>query len=897
VALSVAQSAIGAEALPAVPDSTQATVVAAGGSPIPGTDHTLPAGSPEHFLHAATPLNGGVPPNLDGVLDDAAWELASPIDHFLQRDPDEGQPATERTAVRILYDDDALYVGIQAFDQEPAKIVGLLTRRDEWSQSDWLMVSLDSFGDRRTAFEFQVNPAGVERDVYRYDDTGEDVSWDAVWDVATQTNGEGWGAEYRIPLSQLRFASERERPWGLQIQRGIVRKNETDLWKPIAKTQDRWVSEYGDLSGLEQVQPPRRLELLPYTVGGGESSPIDPDNRFSDGSELVARMGLDLKYGVASDITLDATFNPDFGQVEADPSVMNISEFETFFPEKRPFFLEGIDKFQFSLALGDGTAEPLFYTRRVGRSPQASADGYDVESPINTTILGAGKLSGKTANGWTVGMIEAVTQEETAEIRAEDGTRSEEVVEPLTSYAVGRVARDFRAGETAVGGIFTATNRRLSGTDLDFLHTSAYTGGIDLRHRFNSRGWSLNGKTALSYVSGDPTALIRTQRSSRRYYQRPDASHVEVDSSATSLGGGFGGVEFGKFAGTWRGALMSQARTPGLETNDVGFQLRADDVLSALWFGYRDFTPGKVFRRVSVNWNLSHRTNFGGEHLNVGGNTNGSVELLNYWNVWGGISADTEGLHTTALRGGPAMTRPAGHNWWAGFNTDDRKTVWFEADGWKFDQPEGLTKSHGANAQVTCRVASNVDFSVGPTYEYLHDDWMYVSEEFALDEPQYMMARMKQYTYELTTRVNWTFKPNLSLQVYASPFLSTGEFDDFKRVVAPRAEVYDDRFDHLGPVGGGRLDYADGTYEVDVDGEGSTDFTFDDPDFNFQQFRSSVVLRWEYLAGSTIFFVYQHDRTHETADGTSQPWNDLGELADAEGTHTALVKVTYWWSL
>jgi hypothetical protein len=899
--LAVAQSGVSP---PAAKDTLQATVatVAADGSPIPpgqvgAESPAVPVGPPGSFLHPATSLNGSAPPKLDGVLDDPAWQLASPIENFIQRDPDEGQPASERTSARILYDDDALYVGIQAFDSEPGKIVGLLTRRDESSQSDWLTVSLDSFGDRRTAFEFQVNPAGVERDIYRYDDINEDTSWDAVWDVSTRVDGVGWAAEFRIPMSQLRFASERERPWGLQISRDIVRRNEFDLWKPIAKNQDRWVSEYGDLSGLEQVSPPRRLELLPYTVGGGESIPVDPDDRFADGTDAITRMGLDLKYGITSDMTLDATFNPDFGQVEADPSVIDLSEFESFFPEKRPFFLEGIDKFQYDLALGDGNAESLFYTRRIGRAPQGDADGYDVDEPTYTTILGAGKVSGKTSNGWTVGGIEAVTQEEAAVIRDEDGTSSEEVVEPLSSYAVGRIARDFRAGETAVGGLFTATNRRLDGTDLDFLHSSAYTGGVDVRHRFNSKGWSLNGKAAYSYVQGDPAALLRTQRSSRRYYQRPDANHTEVDSSATSLAGNFFGLETGKFAGTWRGALMSQARSPGLETNDLGFQLRADDVLNALWFGYRDFTPGKALRQLSLNWNLSYRTNYGGEHLGVGGNMNGNAKLLNYWNVWGGYSRDDVGVHTTALRGGPAMYRPGGHQVWAGFNTDDRKRIWVSSDGWVFNQAEGLTKSYGGNVLMTCRVASNVNFSLGPAIDYLHDDWVYVTEDFALGEAQYVMARLHQPTYELTGRVNWTFKPSLSLQVYAAPFFSTGDYDDFKLVVKPHADRYADMFDHLGPEGSKRLNVDDGTYEADVNADGTADFTFDDPDFNFQQFRSSIVLRWEYMAGSTIFFVYQHDRTNETGNGIAQPWHDLGQLADTEGTNTVLVKVNYWWSL
>jgi hypothetical protein len=880
----IPRPAPGADATDAAPDSAFAA---------PDTTAQAPPGQ---YLMAATRLLGPAP-DVDGRLDDEAWRQASPIDTFIQHEPDEGKPATERTEARILCDDYALYVGIQAFDREPEQIVGLLTRRDEDSKSDWLGVSIDSFGDRRTAFTFLLNPAGVERDVYHFDDTAEDVSWDAVWEGAARIDGAGWAAELRIPFNQLRFAARRDRPWGFEVVRIIARRNEKDLWKPIARDSNRWVSEYGELAGVEGVAPSRRLELLPYTLGGGEIFPREDGNPFADGRDLLGRAGLDLKYGITSDITLDAAFNPDFGQVEADPSVLNLSEFETFFSEKRPFFLEGSDKFNYSLNLGDGGTESIFYTRRIGRTPQGDADGDYVESPLNTTILGSGKISGKTASGWTVGLIEAVTQEEQAEIRDAGGGTSEQVIEPLTNYTVGRVSRDMRGGESAVGGIFTATHRRLEDTGLDWLHDAAYAGGVDARHRFNNAGWAVNGRFAASHVRGEPAAILRDQRSSRRFYQRPDVDHVEIDSTATDLTGTFGYLEAGKFSGTWRGALLSQYRSPGFEVNDLGFQRQADDINNVLWLGHRRVKPALVFRNYGVNLNLWYRQNFADEPTARGGNVNGSGQLLNYWGVWGGVDHELEALHVRALRGGPAMPTLPSWNAWAGFHTDTRKKVWSEQEAW-FWRDNELTRIHGGYYQVTVRAAPNVNLSVGQDYERLLDDWFYVSEEEANGEPQYMMARIDQHTISLTTRVNWTFRPTLSLQVYASPFLSAGKFNDFKRVVDARAKRYDDRFDHLGEVGGGRLNRVDDeTFEVDIDQNGAADFSFDDPAFNFRELRSNVVLRWEYLQGSTMFLVYQHARSHQTLDGASVPFRDFGELWEADGTHTFLVKVNYWWSL
>jgi hypothetical protein len=511
-------------------------------------------------------------PEIDGVLDDAAWALAEPISGFTQRDPNEGEPATERTEVRVLYDDGAVYIGIRAYDSEADKIVGQLTRRDAYSPSDWLVVSFDSYYDRRTAFEFRVNPAGVERDAFLFNDTNRDDSWNAVWDVATTRDDEGWTAEFKIPLSQLRFSDAPEQVWGFNVQRVVQRKNEISFWKPIAKDAPGWVSEYGDLAGLNGIEPKRRLEVLPYVLAQQAYTPAVRGNPFQTGSDWFGNAGADIRYGLNNSLTLNVTVNPDFGQVEADPSVLNLSAFETFFSERRPFFLEGQGIFNFRIS-NFGGAEQLFYSRRIGRRPQGGADsrgGY-VDMPLNTTILAAAKLSGKSSSGWSVGVLDAVTGEENATVIDADGNYHRDPVEPLSNYFVGRVSKDFREGQSAVGTIFTATNRSLP-RSMRFLRTSAYAGGFDGRTRFGNGNWEVRGQLLGSRVQGARPAIANTQLSPARYFQRPDAEHLTFDPDRTTLLGSAGAFSLRKIGGGhWRGSVMGEWISPGFEANDLGF--------------------------------------------------------------------------------------------------------------------------------------------------------------------------------------------------------------------------------------------------------------------------------------------------------------------------------------
>jgi hypothetical protein len=837
-------------------------------------------------------------PELDGKLDEAAWALAEPITDFTQRDPDEGQPATERTEVRVLFDDGALYVGVRAYDSEPQRIVGHLTRRDLDSSSDWITISIDSYRDRRTAFNFSVNPAGVERDKYLFDDTREDDSWNAVWEVATSVDDDGWVAEFRIPFSQLRFSKASEQTWGFNIERVIQRKNERVMWKPIAKDASGWVSEFGDLEGINGIEPPRRLEVLPYVLAQEAMTPSQPSNPFETGSEFYGTLGGDLRYGLTNSLTLNLTVNPDFGQVEADPSVVNLSAFETFFSEKRPFFLESANIFDFSLS-GGGGIEQLFYSRRVGRSPQGDADprgGY-VDYPLNTTIITAGKLSGKSANGWSVGVLEAVTAEEKALVIDADGNRHNDVVEPLTNYGVARLQKDFDEGQSAVGGIFTSVNRRIT-DNVDYLRSSASAGGIDARHRFWGGNWEVTGQLLASRVSGSPAAIEATQTSSARYYQRPDAEHLHLDPTLTSLTGTSGAFGFAKIGGGhWLGSVNTYWVSPGFEVNDIGFLRQADLWRNSLWIGYREFEPGKIFRRYGINLNAWNWTTFGGERVATGGNINGNFTLLNYWGGWGGINREVEATSTRVLRGGPSMLYPSSWNWWAGFFTDSRKPVVLEVGTWQW-RDEERSDAGGYYVDFVWRPAANVRLALGPEYDRTHDDWQYVTTDEALGETQYLMSVLDQETVALTTRIEWTFTPDLSLQLYAQPFVSSGDYSGFKRVVEPSAAKYDDRYDIFGSD---RLRYEEsgtidepGMYYVDINGDGEEDLSFENPDFSFRELRSTLVLRWEYMPGSTFFFVWSMNRSQFDFSGRFDPANDVSSLFSGRGDNIFSVKINYY---
>jgi hypothetical protein len=850
-------------------------------------------GSSAAFATLAAP----VPPDIDGRLDEEAWAAAVPRSDFTQQNPDEGAPGTERTEFRIIYTDAAVYVAIRAYDSQADQISAQLTRRDEESPSDWVGVGFDSYHDRRTAFVFLVNAAGVKRDIYFYDDNNEDTSWDAVWDVATSRDPEGWTAEFRIPFSQLRFPAAPRYTFGLQVYRMLNRRNEEQFWRLPPKDQSGFVSLFGELEGIEGITPPRRIEVMPYVSATGAWAPSEDGNPFQTGTDHTGRVGADFNIGVTSNLTLSATINPDFGQVEADPAVVNLTAFETFFPEKRPFFNEGIDIFRFPIVLGDGPEanEQLFYSRRIGRAPQGEADergGY-AESLRETTILGAGKLSGKTPSGWTVGLIGALTAEEQADVVDSAGTSHKDIVEPRSGYFVGRLARDFRNGQTQVGLFATVVDRGLPSNLMD-LRSSAYAGGLKWSHRFRNDTWSVQGWVVGSHVRGSAEAIEDTQTSSAHYYQRPDNDYVTFDPTRTSLSGYAGQFTFGKHAGNWRFSTGIDTRSPGFEVNDMGFQRDADRTIQFVWLNRRWLQPGKVFRNFNVNFSQYSAWSYGWDRLGLGGNVNTNFTLLNYWSGYFGLAKSFPGLSKTALRGGPAFTEPSSIHSWAGFHSDSRKSVRGGFNTFFSVNDESGSWVYNLSPNISARPATNIDLTFAPSLFRQFDTWQYLDDAEALGTDHYIFGKLEQTTLNMTLRANLTFTPDMSLQVYAQPFVSSGNVVGYRRVADPRADLFEDRFEDFDPS---QVTKDDEDVYIDLDRDGASDIELENPDFTFVSFRSNVVLRWEYTLGSTLFLVWQHGREDDYSDGQFRLGQGLSNLFSADQENTFVIKFNYWLSL
>ncbi len=797
----------------------------------------------------------------------AAWSAAPAVSDFVEFVPTEGARARFRTEFRVMYDDRNLYVLVRAYDPHPDSIMHALTRRDVRGPSDQLKILIDPYDDHRSGYEFAVNPDGVKRDYAMYDDGNEDDSWNGVWDVATRVDTLGWTAEFRIPFSQLRYTAGATHTFGFGVWRDIERYKERVAWPEYRQTRTGLSSQLGQLTGIADIAAPTDLEVAPYVVARNVTRTLTSGY----GRAQQETMGADLKYGITPNATLDATVNPDFGQVESDPAVLNLTAFETFLQERRPFFVEGAGLYHFALnctIVHDCGNEGLFYSRRIGRSPQLGYLYGDANSAQSTPILGAAKLTARSAGGLSVGVLDALTERV--------GGPGDATLEPRTNYAVLRIKQDLAGGQSGIGLIGTAVDRSLDAWSADSLRRSAYAGGMDFRHKFGGGQYQVSGDITATRVAGSAAAIASTQQDATHDYQRPDGE-LRFDPTRTSLTGHAEELIFGKYGGgitRFESSYMRQSA--GYEPNDLGYMQRADKQAFYTWAALNFMKPKRYWNSLRWNFNVWDTWNTAGLPLDDNGfNTNVHVNFRNNWWLHAGSTIGGAGAVycDRCARGGPALRVSPFLSPWIGIQGDDRRQVvpmlWINA------QRKDGGRSHWAdiNPMVDVRVSTRFDATVGADLFLNQDDRQWYGNFTDPDgTTHYTFAHLDQRTLSLTANVAYTLTPDLTLQFFGQPFVSTGAYTNIRQLSAtPRAASYDARFTpYLPPAGS-----SDG--------------------FVSWQLVSNTVLRWEYRPGSTIFFVWTHNRAASGDLPTDRSWGTgYRDLFALHPDNTLLIKFSYW---
>jgi hypothetical protein len=828
----------------------------------------------------------GKPPVIDGRLDDEAWTQGEWSGGFRQQIPTEGAEPSQPTELKILYDDRHVYMAIRAYD-DPAKVHKYPGRRDSLT-GDIVGVCFDSYNDKRTGFEFDLTAGGSKIDLLLFGETEWDTTWDVVWDGEVAHDEKGWTAEFRVPLSQLRYGPQDEQVWGLHAWRWIDRNQEEDQWQLIPRQSTGRMYQLGELHGIRGLPRTRHVELLPHVLGKASSGP----SLSEDGTEGSGSAGLDAKVGLSSNFTLDATVNPDFGQVEADPSVVNLTAYETFYEEKRPFFLEGRRILSFEIEEQD----QLFYSRRVGAPPSGLpflAPEETVSLPESTTILGAFKVTGKTDGGLSVAALQAFTQKETVTVASPLGSR-DAVLEPLGSYTVARLHKDWDKGNTSLGGMLTSTHRWISDSALAFLPSQATTGGLDFTRYFANRSWVLEGSGIVSHVTGDPAAILALETNAVHYYQRPDADHLGVDPGRTSLGGHGGMLRFGRSENS-RLRLLDHFHwySPGLDLNDIGYLRQADVIANQVFLGWSETTPKAIFRRYSAQLAREDQWDFGGLATRSSTEIEASFVFQNKWQAQAQLSYE-DVVDTRMLRGGPALR-------WHDFfeasltgQTDSSRRVSATVSGehsWARDD-DSVHSMLGASLNL--RLSNRLSMSGSASYEWLLDNLQYVATADAESDPRWVLGRIDQDIWSFALRVNLSITPDLTVQYYGSPFIGTGRYSAFKKATDTLARDNASRFHLYGPE---EIAYLPETnsYRVTESG-GGPGYSFGNPDFSFRQFRSNLVARWEWKPGSSLYVVWSQGRTASVPYWDDSFGDNWSELWSTRPDNVFLVKLSYWFS-
>ncbi len=830
-------------------------------------------------------------PVIDGHLGDECWNTGTWEGDFTQWIPNEGAKASQPTEMKVLYDDDNIYVAIRSYDSEPSKIQRRAGRRDEF-QGDVVGVGFDSYHDQRTGFEFHLTAYGQKIDDILTNPCNPDFNWNAVWTGKVGMEDSAWTAEMEIPLSQLRYSNETEQVWGMHCWRWINRLQEESDWEVQSSTGPGVLYLFGELHGISGLKKSRRFEFMPYAVGKLQTTEKQPGNPFTDnGRSWAGTVGADAKIGLSSNFTLDLTVNPDFGQVEADPSVMNLTAFETFYEEKRPFFLEGSNIFDY-----DVDNMTLFYSRRIGHAPfysPATDSGETMKMPENTSILNAMKLSGKTAGGFSVGILQSLTSSEKAVIATTADDRRKETVDPYTNYVAGRVQQDFKQGNTMIGAIFTSTNRFIQDDHLAFMNRAAYTGGLDLLHHWKDKKYYVDAKFIGSYVAGDEAAMLNLQRASARYFQRPDADYLKFDSTRTHLAGSAGSINIGrKSKGLWRYSTGISWFSPGLEVNDIGYLQMADFFHQTNSVSYFVNKPVSVFRTYSIGLFECNHWDFGGRYLASNAELETRFEFLNKWAIELHPGYQTRHLDTRLLRGGEAIMTPSVWRIYSSAHTDNAKMLFAGIEVAYNQSAVKYYRYFEISPEIVFRPFNTLKLAAGVNYATQYNQLQYISTVSHQLSNRYILGTIDQQTLGLEFRIDYIITPELSVQYYGSPFVSRGKYSEFKKVTNPVEEDYSSRFEiFAGPVKTERSIFFDDDHDA------IADFSIPDPDFNFLQFRSNLVIRWEYRPGSTCYLVWSMDKT-----GGAEPLNAaLGESMKQFGNvypdNIFLVKFNYWFSI
>ncbi|HEX6598681.1 MAG TPA: DUF5916 domain-containing protein [Gemmatimonadaceae bacterium] len=872
----------------------------------------------------AAPRTG--PVTIDGKLDEAAWAAATPISNFTQAEPHEGQAPTQRTEIRILYDADALYIGARVDDSlGAAGIRAPLARRDQLLDAngnngsfnslttDKIIVMLDPYHNHIDNAWFEINPAGARGDQFN-----GDPSWDPIWQSAAHVDSLGWTAEMRIPYSQLRFSRDTAQTWGMQIWRYSDRNNEKDMWAFWRANEAGGPAFYGHLAGLRIGSRPRQFELLPYVLTGEQFKFAPSSDPYHNSTQNKLQGGVDLKYLLTSNLTLDATVNPDFGQVEVDPATINLSAYETYYDEKRPFFVAGSNAFDFGGAscmfCSNFSSLDLFYSRRIGRVPQLNdwvdrRSAFD-DTPGTTSILGAAKITGRTGGGVSVGMLDALTGREMAHYLPEGGgPEVEQQVEPLSNYFVGRLKKELREGATTVGGMFTSTVRQMNDSVMsDRLRSHAEAVGFDFSHNWSRRTYRWMGSLALSNVGGSASAIDLTQQSSAHYFDRPDRRvttdglfGAKYDPSATLLRGYGFYSRLSKQTGKWMWETAQNWRSPGFETNDLSYQSRADYKWMNFNVGQQYTTPTSWYRNQVWIAGGQQQFNYDGDRTDLQAQAFYAVELPNYWNLRTMYIYRPDVADDRLTRGGPVVRHNGVQAASFEISTDARSRAVFDFSvepSWGIgDSTRAISIAPG----VALKPASNVFVSLTPTFNWDENAAQYVTPHIdptatSFYGTRYVFAYLKSRTWSLDTRVNWTFTPNLTLQLYAQPYFSTGDYSSFREFARPRTldkVVYGKDVGAISYTPG--VAGAPGTYLVDPDGTGpAAPFSFDNPDFAYRSLIGNAVLRWEYRPGSTVYFVWTQNRSGAEYAGTFDFARDRTALFRDRPTNIFQVKANFW---